>query len=376
MANLNTNFKQFTENQDLAVKVYFENQKETDIWTKHPQKEIKVISNEDDIQMSVSSVSEEAINQAEQGLLIMVPGMGYYPLRECAWKGLLDRARISGNSLTRIDSVLLADLLTQCTQIYKNDVRFLIRDEMITAVVSGDETDYKVLPMYDLIVAVEDELNKRFSGFKFERGYTDYTYTSLSWSLPGQRDEIIGDYIKHLLAAGWRKQMTDKIMPGILFQSSDTGVSSVKISTFLQTGANSYIRIGSAISMDHRNKSSIEEFKILLEGMFGKMQDTVEDLNKLLDIKIKYPVSTMQNVCDFLKVPKKPAAEAINMYQVTIGNQPDTAHGIFMAMQEILYNMKINRIPMGKILQIEEDVTRCIKLNWSKYDYPSRKVGA
>ena len=66
---------------------------------------------------------------------------------DTAWKGLLDRARVSGNSLTRIDSELLADLLTQCTQVYKNAVRFLIRDEMITAVVSGDETDYKVLPM-------------------------------------------------------------------------------------------------------------------------------------------------------------------------------------------------------------------------------------
>ena len=66
---------------------------------------------------------------------------------DTAWKGLLDRARVSGNSLTRIDSELLADLLTQCTQVYKNDVRFLSRDEMITAVVSGDETDYKVLPM-------------------------------------------------------------------------------------------------------------------------------------------------------------------------------------------------------------------------------------
>ena len=49
--------------------------------------------------------------------------------------------------MTRIDSELLADLLTQCTQVFKNAVRFLIRDEMITAVVSGDETDYKVLPM-------------------------------------------------------------------------------------------------------------------------------------------------------------------------------------------------------------------------------------
>lgn len=376
MANSNTNFKEFTENQDLAVKVYFEHQKNTDVWTLHPQKEIEVVSNEDDLQMSLASVSEEAINHAEQGLLIKIPGMGLYPLRETAWKGLLDRARVSGNSLTRIDSELLADLLTQCTQVYKNDVRFLIRDEMITAVVSGDETDYKVLPIYDLFLAVEEELNKRFSGFKFERGYTDYTYTSLSWSLPGQRDEIIGNYIKHLLVNGWRKHMTDKIMPGVMFQSSDTGVSSVKISTFLQTGAKSYIRIGSAISMDHRNNSSIEEFKKRLEGMFGKMQETVEDLNKLLDIKIKYPVSTMQNVCDFLKVPKKPAAEAINMYQVTIGDQPDTAHGIFMAMQEILYNMKVNNTSMGKILQIEEDITRCIKLNWSKYDYPSRKVGA
>mgnify|MGYP003306416152 CR=1 FL=1 len=58
--------------------------------------------------------------------------------------------------------------------------------------VDGDETDYKVLPIYDLFLAVEGELNKRFSGFKFERGYTDYTYTSLSWSLPGQRDEDRG----------------------------------------------------------------------------------------------------------------------------------------------------------------------------------------
>ena len=170
--------------------------------------------------------------------------------------------------------------------------------------------------------------------------------------------------------------MADKIMPGIMFQSSDTGVSSVKISTILQTGKKSYIRIGSAISMDHRNNSSIEKFKELLGGMFAKMQETVEDLDKLLNIKIKYPASTMQNVCDFLKVPKKPAAEAINMYQVTNGDQPDTAHGIFMAMQEILYNMKVNNVPMGKILQIEEDLTRCIKLNWAKYDYPSRKVGA
>ena len=147
MANSNTKFKEFTENQNLAVKVYFEHQKNTDVWTLHPQKEIEVVSNEDDLQMSLASVSEKAINRAEQGLLIKIPGMGLYPLRDTARKGLLDRARVSGNSLTRIDSELLADLLTQCTQVYKNDVRFLIRDEMITAVVSGDETDYKVLPM-------------------------------------------------------------------------------------------------------------------------------------------------------------------------------------------------------------------------------------
>ena len=35
MANSNTNFKEFTENQNLAVKVYFEHQKNTDVWTLH-----------------------------------------------------------------------------------------------------------------------------------------------------------------------------------------------------------------------------------------------------------------------------------------------------------------------------------------------------
>lgn len=35
MANYNQGFKQFTENQELAVKIYFENQKDIDAWTQY-----------------------------------------------------------------------------------------------------------------------------------------------------------------------------------------------------------------------------------------------------------------------------------------------------------------------------------------------------
>ena len=51
------------------------------------------------------------------------------------------------------------------------------RPQGVSAVRSGDETDYSVLPMDELLVTLEKKLGERFPGFVFECGYTDHAYT-------------------------------------------------------------------------------------------------------------------------------------------------------------------------------------------------------
>ena len=66
-------------------------------------------------------------------------------------------------------------------------------------------------------------------------------------------------------------------------------------------------------------------------------------------------------------MPKKAAVEAIAMFEMSCGPTA-TAHDVFMAMQEIPYNLKIQNTPESKMLSIEENMARALTLNWKEYD--------
>ena len=73
-------------------------------------------------------------------------------------------------------------------------------------------------------------------------------------------------------------------------------------------------------------------------------------------------------------MPKKAALEAISMFEVVTGEEPATAHDVFMAMQEIPFIMKTNKAPEGKLLALQESMARALTLRWTDYDY-AKKVG-
>ena len=119
----------------------------------------------------------------------------------------------------------------------------------MAAVHSGDEMDYSVLPVDGLLEALKKKLDERFPGSVFGKGYCDHSLVSASWSMPGQKEELLEDYKKTLEAQG-QKAMAAKLMPGIRFITSDTGIASAKVSALL-VGGQYPIHIGSCISVDH-----------------------------------------------------------------------------------------------------------------------------
>ena len=315
---------------------------------------------------ALGTSSEAVADTAKNlGLAISVEGQ-MYPVRGTAYKSLLERAKISGSVLPKLSREKLARTLNDCLALFSSEALILIRDEKISAAHSGDPTDYSVLPIDQLLKALESKLESRFPDAEFETGYRDHALTSASWTLPAQKEDLLGTYEKMLIATG-RAKMAAKLVPGIRFLTSDTGVASAKVSALLM-GAQYPIHIGSCVAVDHRRQTTIADFSDALDQLFAQFADSVSQLQRLLEIHLDYPINAMTRVCKKLALPKKASVEAIAMYEMAYGGGPATAHDVFMALQEIPCILKSSNTPESKMLSVEENLARALTLRWSDYD--------
>lgn len=299
------------------------------------------------------------------GLAISVDGQ-IYPVRGTAYKSLLDRAKISGSVLPKLSRDKLARTLNDCLALFSSEALVLIRDEKVSAAHSGDPTDYSVLPIDQLLNALEDNLQTRFPGAVFEHGYSDHALTSASWTMPAQKEDLLGAYEKMLTATG-KAKMASKLVPGIRFITSDTGIAAAKVSALLM-GTQYPIHIGSCVAVDHRHQTTVRDFAAALDQLFAQFTDSIKQLQHLLEISLDYPVNAMTRVCKRLSLPKKAAVEAIAMFEMAYGGGPATAHDVFMALQEIPCILKSANTPESKMLAVEENLARALTLRWSEYD--------
>ena len=125
-----------------------------------------------------SKCSQEAVDDTKAGLgLAMGLYDGYYPIRDTAYKSLLDRAKISGSALPKLSRTVLAAVLNECLHLHSAEALLLLREGKISAVHSGDAVDYSVLPISELLGTLKTKLDARFPGNVFLAGYTDHAIT-------------------------------------------------------------------------------------------------------------------------------------------------------------------------------------------------------
>lgn len=313
------------------------------------------------------AVSEEAIMDTTDNLRLAIQvGGRYFPLRDTAYKSLLDRARVGGTALPKLGREKLAQVLNDCLALHKDNALLLIRDEKVSAAHSGDSKDYSILEIDQLLDGLRRKVDERFPGNIYVGGYSDHSVTSASWSLPGQKADLLNTYEKLLEAQG-QKTVAAKLMPGIRFSTSDTGMASAKVSALL-VGLQYPIHIGGMVAVEHKRQSKITDFTDSLEMLFAQFGDSVARLAKLLSVPLDYPVNAMTAVCKKLSLPKKAALEAIAMFEAANGDSPAAAHDVFMAMQEIPFILKTGGAPESKLLSLQENMARALTLRWPDYD--------
>ena len=168
------NFKCSFGNSDQFLD-FLKERKERSLWMKAPSNSLQFKPLEKDtelgslyMQLYQSNGSAEILvdTMENTSLLLSVNGADY-PVRSCALKTILERARISGNALGKVSKSVLTQILNYCLDVATGDSLIKVADDKVSAVHGGDPSDYAVLEMLPMFQSVKDFLDDEFPGNSF-----------------------------------------------------------------------------------------------------------------------------------------------------------------------------------------------------------------
>ena len=307
---------------------------------------------------------------ANTGLCLRVKSE-YFLLGESARKSLFDRAQISGRGLTKLPMEKLATVLTTVLESQQSMSKIMLRSGKVRFVASGDKYDYAYLAQKDLIAQIEKYLDERFPGSEFTAAEVSHPLTVASWSMEAQAD-VLDQYLKILEESGYcAKKKT--MYPALRFTTSDTGVASAAVTAAIK-GGKYPIFVGSACKVNHRNNMSVSRFNDELTGVYAGLCNQIDLLRRLTLIPLSYPANALKRLAKKFCLPKDVSLEQVSYCEMIWGDDPQTAHDVYLALQEIIWLNQSGKHPWSplKMLQIGENVTRCLTMSeyvWhSQYD--------
>lgn len=295
-------------------------------------------------------------------------------IRDCAVRGLQSRARLFGSALQKVDKADFCNIINTCCKVFGDKALVLKRHEKVTAIHSGDEKDYSILPISELLWELFDHLETAYPGFKFVGGSESHDMTIASFTMPDQAASMLKKYFDAVRSHGGTTN--SDFVPGIVFASSDTGVSGANLHAVLGNSryAGRGIRIGTAVKLEHRSGATVADFKENLGLLYAKFVEQTDVLAKLLDVELLYPEAVMNRIAKKVGLPAKQSALAIANYLDAFGSGAALAHDLYMALYETVFLAKTDGITGAKLFQIEESATRAMLLDWEGFDYPEGKA--
>ena len=252
-------------------------------------------------------------------LLLKVDGKDY-PVRSCAIKTVLERARISGHALNKVSKTVFAEILNYCMGVASGDSLIKIADEKVSAVHGGDPKDYTVMEMLPLFKATSDFLNREYPGNTFMTAHFDHSIATAIWRLDGQADNLLDTYHREIAAKGLQ---TEKMVPALRFSTSDVGMSGANLYPIFLVGAESRIvPLGYSIRTEHKNGVDMQYFEELQEHI-----SAVVELDRCLSEIQQVPYQKI-NVAKCEQRREKLAAEIARYRELKASLYEDMKEGL------------------------------------------------
>jgi len=355
---------------------FLEERKDNSCWETVPSRELKFYPAEKDFRME--DVFAQGSDRRRADILtdtientnLSISYNGHnYPVRSCAIKTILERARISGNALGKLSPEVFSKVLNYCMAVANGNSLIRFADEKVSAVHGGDPNDYSVLEMTTLFDKVQSYLDDVFPGNKFISACFDHYETTALWSLEGQCGEILKTYREELSARGLKENGT--IIPGLRFTSSDVGVSGANLYPVLLVGkGNRVIPLGYSILTQHRNGADMEYFAEQLNLLYARFTQAMDKQISLMNTELIYPENAMLGVLKRIGAPKKSSYEALEMFKQSICGNSCSAYEVYLAMSEIIFIAQCEGASVSRISRLEEMIAGAMNVNWLEYDRP------
>lgn len=303
----------------------------------------------------------------ENTRLLLKASERYYPVRGCAVKTILDRARVSGNALSKVKKPVLAQILNECMKVANGDALLRIADDKVSAVLGGDSSDYSILEMPALFEETMEYLQDQFPGYTFAGGWFDHSIVTALWELTAT-PELVESY-QHALVHHGKKP--EDLRPALRLTSSDVGLSGANLYPTLFRGRDGKIlTLGNPLKLEHTNGASLDKFREQLGLIFAQYTKALKNLTALLDVEIMYPVNTMLGIMKRITIPKKLAYQATDLFVAQCGEDGCTAHDVYCGISEVLFLLQCDGADGSRIVQMEEKIARALHMRWHDYDMP------
>ena len=353
---------------------FLKERKENSSWMTVPSKNLQFQSVESDspygnlyMRIYQNNGRAEVLADTQENTSILLSVNGYdFPVRSCAIKTILERARISGHALNKVSTDVFAQILNHCMKVAAGDSLVKVADEKVSAVHGGDAKDYAVLEMFPLFQKVTSYLDDHFPGYHFQTASFDHSLALAIWSLDGQESQLLDTYQRELALKGLSGK---RVRPGLRFATSDVGISGANLYPILMMGNGSRIvPLGYPIKTEHKSGVDLDFFEEQLGLLYARFKEALEKQTKLLGIEISNPYTTMLGVLKRIGAPRRASYEAADLFLSQNGNGVCTAYELYLAMTEIIFMAQCDGASAGRIAQMEEIVARALSVNWGEYD--------
>lgn len=352
--------------QEGELMRFLENRTKNASWIRKPTKELRLIPVDN---AKVQNVMEEDLleDTKQHTQLVMRMRDEYYPVRSCAIQTILKRAGISGSGLNRLEIANYARVINMCLQKAKGESLIRIADGKVSATHGGDYCDYKILDTEAVFQETINYLNKMFPGYAYYpgSGSFDHSLVTAMWELNGQ-PELLTSYQQALDEHGIQIQV---YAPALRLITSDVAAKSVTLYPMLICDShNQTLNLGKPIRLEHSGTADIMKFKEMLKLIYSRYQDAIADVEKLLDIPIRYPKNCLTGVLKKLAIGKKLGSKVAESFVARFGEGPTSAHELYYALSEASFIAACEGLSSTRILQIEEEITKALHYDWSEFD--------
>ncbi len=340
-------------------------------WIRKPTRMLRLIPLEkeaDKLKGTSGNSMDDILEDTEKNtnLLLKVNGKAY-PVRDCAIKTILSRARVGGYGLRDLETETYAKVVNYCLKVAKGDALIKIADGKISAVHGGDESDYSILDMREIFATTSEYLQVHFKGSEYMEGSGTYDHSivSAAWKLGGSQ-ELLDTYRQALRDNGIQDCVE---APALRLTTSDVAASGANLYPMLLCeSSNRTISLGSPIKLTHDKGASLIDFRNNLKLICTRYQDAVTNLARLIDIRIRNPLNCLRLIMKQCRIPKKLIIQVVELYEAQNGSGPCTAHDLYYAMNEASFFGACEGMQGYSIIKLEEDITKALVMDWKEFD--------